>query len=564
MQAIKNLSIRNKLLVGVGVVFAAMALLSFTTYRMTGASQERVADVNHTYDELLLVEETFNGLLEMESAYRGYLLTGKESYLEAFDHGRHEAHDHLAELEEASADDPEALAQWTDIGQRISAWEAEVTTPGIELRQAVNAGTADMQEVLDFEATGLDSEHTDAIHANLVSGIDHEKELLAEAIHDEHEATNFLRSTVIWGTVAALLAGLAAVFVLARLLTGPIHSLLATMRDAFSGEMDLTQRVEVAGADEIGQIGDCVNEFVAKLEDTVALIGQNSGHLSDSAEDLDSVSDSMAAAAGQASNQAVQVSDASERVSNSVSAVSAASEEMRASIQEISTQSTSAAAMVAKAVVAAEEASTTIARLGERSEEIGAVIAMITSIAEQTNLLALNATIESARAGEAGKGFAVVANEVKELATQTADATEEISSRIDATQADTRVAVESIGQISHIIDEINGMFTAIAGAIEEQNVTAAEMSSQFSEVANDSGDIAHSISSVTEAAGAASDAAATTRTSAQLLNGMSAELLRLVSQFRYASGASTSVPVAPTADADIDDASESEDELAYA
>ena len=108
------------------------------------------------------------------------------------------------------------------------------------------------------------------------------------------------------------------------------------------------------------------------------------------------------------------------------------------------------------------------------------------------------------------------------------------------------------------------MFTAIAGAIEEQNVTAAEMSSQFSEVANDSGDIAHSISSVTEAAGAASDAAATTRTSAQLLNGMSAELLRLVSQFRYASGASTSVPVAPTADADIDDASESEDELAYA
>ncbi|MEM9202057.1 MAG: methyl-accepting chemotaxis protein [Actinomycetota bacterium] len=550
MQTLKNLSIRNKLLVGVGGVLFAMATLSFLTYQTIGESQHRVEDVNHTFEELLHVEETLAALLEMEASYRGFLLTGSESYLDAFTEGDVEAQENLSALKVLTAGRPEQVARWSDIEARIAAWKEQVTDIGIELRRDVTNGRADMEVVLAFEATGEDEAHFDGMRTTLAEGIESEKDLMAKALVDERAATDSLRSTVLWGTTVTLVVGLGTAMLLSRLITNPIHALLDTMRNAFSGEMDLTTRVAVESTDEIGQVGECVNDFVDKLEQTVALIGSNSSHLNDSAENLDSVSDSMAAAAGQASERAGLVSEASDRVSTSVGSVSTASEEMRASIQEISAQTTSAAALVAQAVDAAEAASATVIRLGDRSEEIGAVIAMITSIAEQTNLLALNATIESARAGEAGKGFAVVANEVKALASQTADATEEIRARIDATQTDTKVAIEAIQEIGRITDDINGMVTAVAGAIEEQTVTAAEMSSQFAEVATDSDGITHSITSVTEAAVAASDAANTTRSSAQTLSGMSAELNRLVAQFRF--GACADADLEPNGDVEME------------
>jgi methyl-accepting chemotaxis protein len=163
----------------------------------------------------------------------------------------------------------------------------------------------------------------------------------------------------------------------------------------------------------------------------------------------------MSSNAEETSAQSHAVSAASEQVSKSTQTVATGIEEMDASIREIAKNASDAARVATTAVKVAEATNAKIAKLGESSLEIGNVIKVITSIAQQTNLLALNATIEAARAGEAGKGFAVVANEVKELAKETAKATEEISLKIAAIQSDTQGAVEAIDQISTVINQIN-------------------------------------------------------------------------------------------------------------
>ncbi|WP_432526323.1 methyl-accepting chemotaxis protein, partial [Kineococcus mangrovi] len=164
---------------------------------------------------------------------------------------------------------------------------------------------------------------------------------------------------------------------------------------------------------------------------------------------------------------------------------------------------------------AAADAEATISRLGASSREIGEVVKLITSIAEQTNLLALNATIEAARAGDAGKGFAVVAGEVKELAQQTARATEEIVARVNATQADAGAATGVIGQIAEVIGQIDGLQATIAAAVEEQSATTSEMVRNVTEVSGGSQEIAASITGIAQAAGQTTESASVTAATAE-------------------------------------------------
>jgi len=174
----------------------------------------------------------------------------------------------------------------------------------------------------------------------------------------------------------------------------------------------------------------------------------------------------------------------------------------------------------------------TITKLGDSSMEIGEVIKVITSIAQQTNLLALNATIEAARAGEAGKGFAVVANEVKELAKETAKATEDISRKIEAIQGDTKAAVEAIGEISTVISQINDISNTIASAVEEQTATTNEMGRNITEAAKGATEIARNISGVADAAKSTSTGASHTNEAASELARLAAQMQALMQQFR--------------------------------
>jgi methyl-accepting chemotaxis protein len=218
---------------------------------------------------------------------------------------------------------------------------------------------------------------------------------------------------------------------------------------------------------------------------------------------------------------------------------------MGASIKEIAKNATEAARIATSAVKTAETTTLTVSKLGESSTEIGQVIKVITSIAQQTNLLALNATIEAARAGEAGKGFAVVANEVKELAKETAKATEDISRKIEAIQGNTQAAVDAIASISTVINQINDISNTIATAVEEQNATTNEMSRNASHAASSSGEITSNIAGVAQAAESTSRGAADTQKEAQQLVETSRELRLLVDQFKLNTGEGASVQYAP-------------------
>ena len=205
---------------------------------------------------------------------------------------------------------------------------------------------------------------------------------------------------------------------------------------------------------------------------------------------------------------------------------------MLASIREIARSADEAATVTGRAVKVAENTNhNNQKKLGESSAEIGQVIKVITSIAQQTNLLALNATIEAARAGEAGKGFAVVANEVKELAKETAKATEDISRKIEAIQGDTKGAVEAIGQITTIINQLNDISNTIASAVEEQTATTNEITRNVGEAAKGSAEITRNIAGVAAAAQNTSMGAADAQRSAQALGAMATQLRTLVSKF---------------------------------
>ncbi|MGD0987046.1 MAG: methyl-accepting chemotaxis protein [Candidatus Sulfotelmatobacter sp.] len=309
--------------------------------------------------------------------------------------------------------------------------------------------------------------------------------------------------------------------------------------DAFSSQFrkmaeanDLTSRVDQSRKDEIGDLGACLNLFVEKVHDILVQISQSAQGVTDAGDTLSNTSQQISANSEETSAQAKVVSDATAQVSQNLQTVATGAEEMGTSIKEIAKNATDAAKVATSAVKVAENTTATVTKLGESSNEIGQVIKVITSIAQQTNLLALNATIEAARAGEAGKGFAVVANEVKELAKETAKATEDISRKIAAIQTDTKAAVEAIGTISGVINEINGISNTIATAVEEQNATTNEMARNVSEAARGSGEITSNIAGVAQAAESTSRGAADTQKAAQQLVETAAELRRLVEQFR--------------------------------
>ncbi|MGA3010361.1 MAG: methyl-accepting chemotaxis protein [Terracidiphilus sp.] len=281
------------------------------------------------------------------------------------------------------------------------------------------------------------------------------------------------------------------------------------------------------------RIVEGINRTLETIVDPIKVMAENANTLASSSEELTATSQQMAGNAEETAVQANVVSAASAEVSKNVSSVAAASEQMQASIREISKNAAESARVSRNAVQSAQSTNETMKKLGESSAEIGKVVKVITSIAQQTNLLALNATIEAARAGEAGKGFAVVANEVKELAKQTAQATEEIEQKIDAIQGDSRTAVEAIEEIGKIIRQINEISDSIAAAVEEQTVTTNEIGNSVKEAAKGVESIANNISGVATAAEDTTKGAHDMRKASQELTEMASRLQSVVSKFTF-------------------------------
>jgi methyl-accepting chemotaxis protein len=295
---------------------------------------------------------------------------------------------------------------------------------------------------------------------------------------------------------------------------------------------NLDRKIEVENMGEYRSLTENINNSIGNLRESIAQMAEISITVAASSEEVTAVSKNMTEDANQTAEQAIAVSASAEQVSQNATTVATAVEEMNASIREIAKNASEGAKVATSAVQTADSTNQTINKLGQSSIEIGKVIKVITSIAGQTNLLALNATIEAARAGDAGRGFAVVANEVKELAKQTAKATEEISDRIEAIQNDTKGAVQAITEITAVIDRINDIQNTIASAVEEQTATTNEIARNVAEAAQGSSDIAKNIAIVAQNAQSTTTGASNTSQAASELTRMAADLQAIINRFR--------------------------------
>ncbi len=359
---------------------------------------------------------------------------------------------------------------------------------------------------------------------------DQVKSAAAAAKHsndDYHNTQLILIIILVVGLIVALGAGL----VVARSITGALKKVRRVAEHLATG--DLTGSTGVDQRDEVGITAAALDTAMVDLRKVLSSVVGSADAVAASSEQLSASSKQIAASASETSVQSGVVSSAADEISQNVARAAAGAEEMGASIREISQNASEAAQIAATAVVEAESTNATVVKLGDSSREIGNVVKVIASIAEQTNLLALNATIEAARAGEAGKGFAVVASEVKDLAQETARATEEVSRRVETIQADTAGAVEAIGRISSIIGSINEFQLTIASAVEQQSATTNEMSRSVHEAATGSTEIAANINGVSTAANSTTDALGQTRLAVDDLSRMAAELRQTVARFTY-------------------------------
>ena len=344
------------------------------------------------------------------------------------------------------------------------------------------------------------------------------------------------------------------------LITKPISKVVEGLRDIAEGEGDLTRRLETGSDDEVGELSKWFNTFMEKLHAIIKEIGGNSGTLNASSNDLSRLSSQMSENADNMSSKSNTVASAAEEMSSNINSVAAAmeqastnmslvatsAEEMTSTINEIAQNSEKARSITGEAVSQADDATQKIDELGRGAQEIGKVTETITEISEQTNLLALNATIEAARAGEAGKGFAVVANEIKELARQTAEATQDIKDRIEDIQNSTSGAVTQVQEISRVINDVNEIVSTIATAVEEQSVTTKEIAGNVSQASSGiqevsenvaqssavAGEIARDIADVNQSSEEMSNSSSHVDMSAQELSKLAAQLKEMVGRFK--------------------------------
>ncbi len=519
---------------------------------------ENEAWVTHTYDVIDRANAILAAAVDMETGMRGYLLAGQETFLEPYDSGGERFDALTAALRETVSDNPAQVELLGEISATIGEWRDQVVEPMIDLRRAIGDAET-MDDMADRVGEERGKEFFDSFRA-MMAEFQAEERTLMEARQAASDETSDLANTLAWVLmVAGVAIGGGLAWLIGHAIARPVVSITKSMGELAAGN----QAIDIPGTgrrDEIGEMADAVEVFkdnaikvdqmqadqaeadkrageekraaMNKLaDDFQGSVGRVVEAVTAAADEMQSTAQSMSSIAEETSSQSMTVAAAAGQASGNVQTVASATEELSSSIQEIARQVQQQTEIAGQASSVAEESRRQVNELADKAQNIGEVINLITSIAEQTNLLALNATIEAARAGDAGKGFAVVASEVKNLATQTAKATEEIGGQIKAVQERTSSTVTAIERIGQTIQSMTEIASVVASAVEEQNAATQEIGRNVQQAATGTQQVSSAITGVTQASSESGSAATQVLSAAGDMSKQAKDLSNQVGRF---------------------------------
>ncbi len=470
-----------------------------------GTQNDSAKWVKHTQTVIKEAMRIEASAVDMETGMRGYLLAGKDSFLDPYQSGGKAFDERLTSLKEKVSDNPAQVSLLNDIQENITSWKINVTEPAIKLRRLIGDAQT-MNDMADLVGEARGKVYFDKFRSQVGTFIEREQSLMVKRQQAATDTSRNAKIIIVIGTIAIIIISLVVSTVVTGAITKPVKKAV-DLADALA-KGDMTQRLKAETKDEVGILSAALNKIAEDLGNMLKQVQNSSNVLTESSTNLSSESITLTNTSDETSGRAQAVASASEELSvnmNSVSAameqsstnvamVATAAEEMSTTVHEIAQNTAKAKSISEDAVEQSQKASSKITVLGKAAEKIGRVTETITEISEQTNLLALNATIEAARAGEAGKGFAVVANEIKDLAKQTAEATIDIKNQIDEMQSTTDTTITDIKTISEVIDEINDVITTVATAVEEQSAATSEISENVAQASAGIGEVNENVS----------------------------------------------------------------------
>lgn len=506
----------------VGVLILGLA--SVITMVQTNHSTTEYLDASTNAETLSLMEAEIFEIGQHQNAYARSVLEGKPDDAQA------------KQLDAAQGTLEQNIQMIIDTtnSDKVLAAAQGLQKSAANLREVIAQSTSELQASQGQNSETLNTVVPRAI-SDMVAKQDQLTPLLKQEVAQSQKDMNDvrLRGLIFQAIVLVVLVVVAVIIMgkVRRAITHSVESVETVVKGLAQG--DLTRSAVINSNDELADMSRAVNLSNSTLQGAFGSAARTSEAVRSESETVADLTTQTAQAAADSAAQADAVAGAAEQVSINVQTVAAGAEEMGSAIREISSNANEAARVAQEATEAAAATTETVEKLGKSSKEIDDVIHTITAIAEQTNLLALNATIEAARAGEAGKGFAVVAGEVKDLAAETAKATDDITGRIAKIQDDTDSAVTAIRRISEIISQINDFQTTIAAAVEEQTATTNEMARSVTEAASGSSTIATNIGQFAGAASQAVEPLNALAATASDLQSKAADLRAELGKFKY-------------------------------